>query len=33
MAIGDAAEELYKFGDLILSEAMQVGKDVENALK
>ena len=31
-AIGDAAEELYAFGDLILAEAMQVGKDVENAL-
>lgn len=31
-AIGDAAAELYAFGDLILAEAMQVGKDVENAL-
>ena len=31
-AIGDAADELYAFGDLILQEAMKVGKDVEDAL-
>ena len=29
-AVGDAVDELYAFGDLILQEAMKVGKDVED---
>ena len=29
-AVGEAADELFAFGDLILQEAMKVGKDVED---